>query len=96
MKNPKKKKKKKGKKEEKEGGASPGMVWPTKIAHCFAGAFPFEHAGGQRGSSLVLRSGLETPWLFLFSFFLFSFCLQSLMILFHEILRTYFFSVFFF
>jgi hypothetical protein len=27
-------------------------VWPTKIAHCFAGAFPFEHAGG-RGSSPV-------------------------------------------
>jgi hypothetical protein len=22
-------------------------VWPTKIAHCFAGAFPFEHAGGE-------------------------------------------------
>lgn len=35
-------KKKKGK--EKEGES--GMVWPTKIAHCFAGAFPFEHAGG--------------------------------------------------
>lgn len=27
-------------------------VWPTKIAHCFAGAFPIEHAGG-RGSSPV-------------------------------------------
>lgn len=22
-------------------------VWPTKIAHCFAGAFPFEHAGDE-------------------------------------------------
>jgi hypothetical protein len=28
-------------------------VWPTKIAHCFAGAFPFEHAGGEGPSPVT-------------------------------------------
>ena len=41
-----KKKKKKRRGRRKKEVQSSGMVWPTKIAHCFAGAFPFEHAGG--------------------------------------------------
>jgi len=40
-------------------------VWPTKIAHCFAGAFPFEHAGGKE----VPRNTMYRLFVFLFYYY---------------------------